>query len=707
MNHIPVFRWPLLCCLSLLFLGVPSLLAQRTDRFDYRVQPTEEAAFYTVHFDTRFRYPEAPPPKAAASADVPGKTQVSVWLSNYQVSGPDSTVADMVSVRVNLPETIPGETIFLSSLMREGGTPNFPVPIGERIAETGSVTISYAGQEVTRTIVSFAHTVEPPAPAAPVVREGRDSVSPASPAVVETEAVHKEQPYQVDYRRLSPEAFIEKWPDQRALVHDALGRIPLRAQVEEIATNVYELRLPYVRAAKIDSVTGGHRYSVLTDDMDPPYGHRFVVEVSDTGLFRLHLSDSTKHRGTTIVTLDNLLGGTFAQSADSATFTFHGGRPPYMLLFLRNGAPITDYELGSDTVWHTDLASLRTLIGTAGSYGMQLTDSQRSVTWNFGGARLQLDRPKRPLKDYRVALVVVAALLLAGIYYAFRKRGQRKRGRLIREKLQTEESAPNPVTTGHARNPAIVSTVNGARLRENRRPATVPVGFRVTKRDVRDRFNGRFNPDEHPAQFLSLDLAELWSASRVSEVLFGRVAIGALDGFLRKGNIDKIVAAGQNEAGERWERNEDIPEIGGMLMGQYQLEANGQSYRVSVEQFIPLAARVQNLVKMEIDPMSLARDLSQAQDDYPHLTVVGWFHTHPGHGLFLSQPDLKVQYNHFRKPYHFAMEIDSLTDQLDTAFFTYMPSERMNNRDTRRNDRGWFSWADIEKFSRHQTNTLP
>ena len=47
----------------------------------------------------------------------------------------------------------------------------------------------------------------------------------------------------------------------------------------------------------------------------------------------------------------------------------------------------------------------------------------------------------------------------------------------------------------------------------------------------------------------------------------------------------------------------------------------------------------------------------------PAMDVIGWFHTHPGHGLFLSNSDLSVQ-KHFSQPYQIAMEIDSLTERL-------------------------------------------
>ena len=700
-RYILLGGWrPLIAAITLV-CGLPSgTTAQSLPPFEHRLALPDNGGEYTVRLESAYRVEVPSMDDGAASTEGPAHIQVQLTFGQFTVAGPDASAADLVSMRIVLPDDIPGETIFLSAVMPEGSSLPFLFPAGEPLQGKALVTLSYAGREVDKTTIDLSQRF---APHADIPTPTQTEVA-AAPPVVRTAPEKEPQPepaYELDYRRMPPEAFIEAWPEQTTFVHRALARIPLRPEVEEVETGVYELRFRNVRGVRIDSVGGGLDYALVTNESDSMYGYRMVVEVRDTGVYRLHLSDSTKLQPRTEVTLDNLLKGTFAQSSDSAHFTFRGGHPPYMLLFLRDGVPVSDYELGNDTVWSVPLKVLGEVVGAPGNYSMQFTDSQRSVTWNFGGANLRLDRREKPVRQYRIPLYVAGGLLLLLLVYGIRNYRRRRRGNLIRRSLQQ-----SPETASNNPRPAIESSVYPDRSRLGRTPATVPKGFRVTKRDVRDRFNGRFNPDDHPAQFLSLDLGELWEQSSVSELLFGKGAIGTLNAFLQRENIDKIYGPAVN--GEQsWERNKDIPEIGGMLMGQYQPTGGGSTYRVSVEQFIPLAARVQNLVKMEIDPMSLARDLSQAQDDYPHLTVVGWFHTHPGHGLFLSQPDLKVQYNHFRKPYHVAMEIDSLTERLDTAFFTYMPDGRMNNQQTRRTDRSWFSWMEMETFSRHRTNTLP
>ncbi|NJL57944.1 hypothetical protein HC928_24580 [bacterium] len=37
------------------------------------------------------------------------------------------------------------------------------------------------------------------------------------------------------------------------------------------------------------------------------------------------------------------------------------------------------------------------------------------------------------------------------------------------------------------------------------------------------------------------------------------------------------------------------------------------------------------------------------KDQYPQTTIVGWYHSHPGHGIFLSGTDLNTQRLSFGK----------------------------------------------------------
>lgn len=57
------------------------------------------------------------------------------------------------------------------------------------------------------------------------------------------------------------------------------------------------------------------------------------------------------------------------------------------------------------------------------------------------------------------------------------------------------------------------------------------------------------------------------------------------------------------------------------------------------------------------------RDLNrQREKHFPNKRVVGWYHTHPGLDIFLSQMDLFVHRNFFRQPWQVAMVIDPRQD---------------------------------------------
>jgi proteasome lid subunit RPN8/RPN11 len=43
---------------------------------------------------------------------------------------------------------------------------------------------------------------------------------------------------------------------------------------------------------------------------------------------------------------------------------------------------------------------------------------------------------------------------------------------------------------------------------------------------------------------------------------------------------------------------------------------------------------------------------------YPDLRILGWYHTHPGHGIFLSDMDLFIHKNFFSLPWHLAFVFD-------------------------------------------------
>lgn len=78
--------------------------------------------------------------------------------------------------------------------------------------------------------------------------------------------------------------------------------------------------------------------------------------------------------------------------------------------------------------------------------------------------------------------------------------------------------------------------------------------------------------------------------------------------------------------------------------------------------------------------------------DYPESDIVGWYHSHPGFGIFLSEHDLFIHHNFFSDPSQIAHVVDPLTGT-----------------------EGVFTWRDgevVERFTRtipviwRQRNTL-
>lgn len=48
----------------------------------------------------------------------------------------------------------------------------------------------------------------------------------------------------------------------------------------------------------------------------------------------------------------------------------------------------------------------------------------------------------------------------------------------------------------------------------------------------------------------------------------------------------------------------------------------------------------------------------------PDLQLLGWYHSHPGHGIFLSATDLYTQALWFRQPWHVALVFDPISHSL-------------------------------------------
>lgn len=110
-------------------------------------------------------------------------------------------------------------------------------------------------------------------------------------------------------------------------------------------------------------------------------------------------------------------------------------------------------------------------------------------------------------------------------------------------------------------------------------------------------------------------------------------------------------------------------ELGGVLVG-----SAGRSTRrlfVRIERFIPATKGVSRRASFEFtnEAQQEIHEVMQAQ--YPSLQIVGWFHTHPGYGIFLSSADVFIDRNFFCEKYHVAMVLDPRREDVEVGLFVW------------------------------------
>lgn len=99
-------------------------------------------------------------------------------------------------------------------------------------------------------------------------------------------------------------------------------------------------------------------------------------------------------------------------------------------------------------------------------------------------------------------------------------------------------------------------------------------------------------------------------------------------------------------------------EVGGMLVGSI---SNGVTRIVG---HVPATAAAAEQISLTFTHDVWAEILEVVNRDFSDSTIVGWYHTHPSFGLFLSQYDEFIQRNFFAQPGQVALVIDPIEGSL-------------------------------------------
>jgi proteasome lid subunit RPN8/RPN11 len=97
-------------------------------------------------------------------------------------------------------------------------------------------------------------------------------------------------------------------------------------------------------------------------------------------------------------------------------------------------------------------------------------------------------------------------------------------------------------------------------------------------------------------------------------------------------------------------------EIGGLLLGQ--VCAWDGATHVEVHGALPAEWTRAGPVHLTFTADSWAGMLARKEREHPGATIVGWYHSHPRMGIFLSDMDLGIHHGFFREPWHVALVVN-------------------------------------------------
>jgi proteasome lid subunit RPN8/RPN11 len=415
--------------------------------------------------------------------------------------------------------------------------------------------------------------------------------------------------------------------------------------------------------------------------------------------------------GLLLAEFDNSLQVDVEEGSEELSFNVKGGISPYAIQFLQGGENVSTAAERFDNL-EKDANML--IVFTHKDLSTQLDGEYTHAIISDATAENQVEVPltltiKKETGNTTLIIAGLLGLVLIGglwFFIAGRKKNIKREEYKRKALLLQQQEAANQATM-EDRNQVSTKTSENANDGPARKisiqkskPERTPLEF--ASRDRSPTTSGKLKIKWREnrgglletSAFMSLvqsrnaaelDLLEHWSDTMVDKVYLSPECIHDLGAFLKKENLSKMQSELQGA----------IPEVGGFLMGNHSLNPEGDMH-IFIDKFVPFVPEYHDVFKIEIGTQTLVQELGDAQDNHPDMDLIGWFHTHPGHGLFLSNSDLSVQ-KHFAQPFQVAMEIDSLTGRLDTAFFTRKRSGRMNNVEHRNEGAVWFAWKEIEK----------
>lgn len=151
------------------------------------------------------------------------------------------------------------------------------------------------------------------------------------------------------------------------------------------------------------------------------------------------------------------------------------------------------------------------------------------------------------------------------------------------------------------------------------------------------------------------------------ELLYTQLSVKQMSVFVQQEAVDQLI---------HHLSVDPYNETGGVLVGDGFFCPERRIHYTEIVGSIPASHTIGNRVHFQFTSECWQGILKTQKQDFPKTTIVGWYHSHPGHGIFLSGTDLNTQRLSFKQIWQIAVVYDSLRP--DIGFFYGADGQRIS-----------------------------
>lgn len=143
--------------------------------------------------------------------------------------------------------------------------------------------------------------------------------------------------------------------------------------------------------------------------------------------------------------------------------------------------------------------------------------------------------------------------------------------------------------------------------------------------------------------------------------VIGTLHSDALPVYIREPTLEQILDYSEQDIGR---------EIGGFLLGGLHVD---QGEYIEIRHFLPACDARSRAASLTFTHETWARLTRDTDAQFPGELVLGWHHTHPNFGIFLSAYDLFIHRHFFSEPWQVALVVDPHRQEF--GFFQWRQNE--------------------------------